>query len=660
MRNISILLIILIIALLAFFTFTDWTPYSHPSVIEEQPVEDVAPARDSSGDMTRAQQALNRGQAQLAQDIAEKYADLIEAQTPAGKRWGHILVDAATETKDVGQLQVLYYFSPTLLLDNEKACLLVAENFLAAGDLEEYDMLRSKAKDTEQNVWTILDSDRLLLEGDRKGANNLLSARTFEGSAEVDRLVRLALINISDDPKTAWRYFSRAEAKDPHNPEIHFFKGKLLETAGKYRKAQAEYEAAVATDPQNSLMLDQLAEFYMRQNQPLKAVELWTSNLDETTADFIWFKGLFWSKVLAAAPKKVTGSPPQGKIQPLLAYLSGLPQGTFWNKTRFNTTAYNDYEMTYWLRLLQALKDNNVKDAVAIQNETSISRGDLNPELEFLFKQILSYQTKGKFDTSSIPRKLSLGSQARHPFISQMESLAQNPGEEPSPELKSLLLSSEAFSAALLATGWTEAALQLHKETVYPSSFPSWVAVDMTRALQDNRTPDQALDFAVRQPQTPDLLLAVGELKISIGDETGALETLKSIVQENNSIGYNAAWLAALLYLEQHQPNKAKEVIYNQPLLYNDVKGKETLARVSIMEGNKLLAEEIYEKISDNSEEAKSYLAKQAFLNGDWEKAKRLTRQLLKLHPNNPQLHKNLERIITEQNQTLNSNMPTT
>lgn len=661
MRNIGIMLILLIIAILAFFTFYDGVILKPRVTIDEEPVEETIDIRDQSGDMNKAEQAIRRGQFESAQEIAERYIDLIESQSAAGKRWGHILVQAAAGTPDIGQLQVLYHFSPSLFKDEEDASLLVAESLLASGDTQGYTQLRNRWVGNEQKnyAWTILDSDRMLLDGDRAGANELLGAKAFQGRAEVDRLMRLALINIADDPKTAWRYFTRAEAKDPNNPEIHLYKGKLLESIGKFRNAQMEYEAAAASDPNNQLMQDHLAEFYLRQKQPGKAVEIWTANMENTSVDFVWLKGFFWSKVLS--PSTVTWSdakPPQGKLQPLLRYLAQLRPGTFWNKERFNHVPAKEeylenYEITFWLRTLEALRNGDAKEAVAIQSETKFTRGELNPDLDFLLKQILSYQTTGKFDRASVSRNLGFTDSVKHPFVAQMEALATSRNPEVPANLDALLNSKEAYSAALLAAGWPEAAIQLHKLPVYPEQFPSWVSVDMTQALKQNRNIEEALDFASMQPQTDVLRLTIAEMKVSLGDEAGALEALMPIATNESEIGYQAAWMAALIYLEQHQSQKAKEVVYNQPLLINDVKGKETLARIVIMEGNKPMAEEIYEKISEVSEEAKSYLARQAFLQQDWEKAKRLTRQLLKLHPNNPQLQKNLDRIIEAQNKAL-------
>lgn len=661
MRNIGILLIIIIIAILAFFSFADWNLLKPVSVIDEEPAEETIDIRDQAGDMNRAEQALRKGQAQNAQDIAEKYVDLIEAQTPAGKRWGYILVQSAAQTHDVGQLHTLYNFSPALFKDQEKASLLVAESLIATGDIEGFTQLRNRWIGNEQTptAWILLDSDRLLLEGDRQGANDLLGSRTFQGKAEIDRLMRLALINAADDPKAAWRFFTRAEAKDPKNPDIHFYKGKLLEFVGKYRNAQLEFETALASDPSNPLIQDQLAEFYLRQNQPRKAIDIWTTNVQDNSVDYIWLKGLFWSKVLL--PTNTDWSklnPPQGKLQPLLAYLTKLKPGTYWNKERFALVPskeefLDEYEITYWLRTLEALRTNDIKNAVAIQNETAFARGNLNPDLEFALKQILSYQTTGTFDKSSPPRNLMEGNEEKHPFFIQLEALATARNPEVSPEMNALLKSKEAFTAALLAAGWNEAAIQLHQIAVYPETFPEWVAVDMIYALKQNRGLQEALDFATMQEATAPLLLTTAELLVADGDEAGALDALEPIVAMDNELGFKAAWMASLIYLEQHQPHKAKEVIYNQPILFNDVKGKETLARIVIMEGNKPLATEIYEKISDVSEEAKSYLARQAYLQGDWEKAKRLTRELLKLHPNNTQLQQNLERIISEQNNAL-------
>lgn len=103
--------------------------------------------------------------------------------------------------------------------------------------------------------------------------------------------------------------------------------------------ARVEYVAAHLTDTSNPLYRDQLAEFYRRYDRLDLAVQTWGQDLDDRSADFIWLKALFWSKV--ATPTSLDSATPAdlyGALAPLVMYLQDLPQHTFWDEALAKNT----------------------------------------------------------------------------------------------------------------------------------------------------------------------------------------------------------------------------------------------------------------------------------------------------------------------------------
>jgi hypothetical protein len=96
-----------------------------------------------------------------------------------------------------------------------------------------------------------------------------------------------------------------------------------------------------------------------------------------------------------------------------------------------------------------------------------------------------------------------------------------------------------------------------------------------------------------------------------------------------------AAWLISLIHIDRGQYTEAKAIIEGQPKLADNVTGKETLARIALLEGNNELANKLYLAIEKVSPEAKSYLARKAFIEKDWKTARELTEDLLRQYPTN-------------------------
>ncbi len=621
-----------------------------------------------AADYAKALDLLKAGKPEEALEIVHKYKSEIESHSPNGMKWMELFVTASEEAKDVPQLIVLFEYFPEIFKEHENASLLVADSYITNNRVKDYKKIRSLWNDRETKVaaWFVLDVDQLLLEGRKEDAINLLKSRTFKDKADVGRLVRLALLYSDNDPKTAWRYLGEAYSKDPQNTDVRSYRGKLLESAGKYNMAHKEYLAAARINPKNIFLKDQLANFYLQQREYPLALKVWSENLAPPSLDNIWVKALFWNKVTTPLDFDWKDTPlPQGRLEPLIAYLSGLGENVFWDKDKFERVSNNKYflktqQETFWLRLLQALKNKDEREAYKLLQYNPFMATSWYPELESALKRVINYRMNGtlKLENPLSVKVDTIDEKKTHlelpPLLTKLEELGnggnqQNAEAQIPQDLRRLLLSNEAFSAIFLAVGWYEAGLQLHELPVIPNDFPDWVAFNIVNAMHHNRSNLQALEFASLQKATPELSLLTSELMISGGDSAAALEKLNKLAKQDSDIGYRAAWLASLIYIDKKDWKNARNTILSQPRLVNDILGKETLARIAYLEGDTSLANKLYTQIEKISPEARSYLARKAYAEKDWKRAKELTEQLIKDYPDNPMLQENLKQIAEEQ-----------
>lgn len=621
------------------------------------------PAQEAQ-DLKTAQQDIDSSQPENVFNIVKNYQDQINDKTENGKKWLDLLIKASIETQNFPQLAVLFDKFPKAFTNNEEAALILANGYLIAHRTEEYDRIRAqwKGHESHSKEWVLLDSDRLLLEGKRPQAIEMLKSQTTTGKTESKRLIRLALITLPQNPRESWNYLTQAAKIDPSNPDIPTYRGRILEAIGKTELAENEYVIAAQIEPKNYFLKDQLAEFYMRTKQYPKAMETWTKALSPTGLDYLWVKTFFWNRVITPVKfdwnesKNLENTP----LKPYILYLTSLPKGMFWDKAAFeklpdHTLYLQTQQSSFWLRLLQALKEGNENEAWNILQDNPFREISWNPQLELALKRILIFRRVKTFNIDHLTTVSPTADSGEQPlFFKQLEDLTKQAQTSPQnklipDDLRELLESSEVFTAAFLSVGWMEAALQLNQQTIIPDGFPQWVAYDLTQALRVNDGNLEALRFATIQKETPTLSLLIGELYIASNSPDAALAQLKQIVNDSSNIGYRASWLVSLLYIEKGDYKAAEEAIKNNARLAQDVLGKETLARIALLEGNTEQADKMYSSIEKQSAEAKSYLARKAFNDQDWAKARELTEELLKDNPNNPVLQDNLKKIIEEE-----------
>ncbi len=653
-----------------------------------------------------------------ALQILKNYEGMMSTNSALSKQWLGLFIQANQQVGNAYQLAILYQYYPEEFNNYEKASILAGEALLHMSQEKSLEAMRQawKGRETLKEDWFLLDVDRLIALGQNQPAVDLLKSETFEGKKDTPRLIRLALLTVNEDPRKAWEYFTEAHDKDPANPAIISYRARLLEATGKNALALAEYVAAIHLDPQSLKLRDQLAEFYIRHRYYPQALQVWVQSFSHPNNASIWLKVLFWSHV--AVPVSFDWSTREitkGPLEPLIAYLINLKAGQFWNDAAYanveNSQRYLDEQQaTYWLRLLEYLKQGQESPAEALVQANIFNSHAWNPHINTLLKRVFAYQKTGALSIAPnlweevlpkvVEEKPGETPAAAHPktspaeqpaasdkapkhnsqespsspakpptaparlssepfaapqtglvtFYDQVEQLAQAAQNSavaaPIPDdVHALLKSPEIFSAIFLSEGWWEAALQLNKMDVLPADFPAWVAYGMTQALRNNRNLATALAFASKQKPTPELNVLIGELLIASHDPDGGLKQLEKYAKENSELGARAAWLTSLIYIDKKAFAKAEEVVQANKLLAQSIMGKEVLARIAFGENKTDETIEIYHSIEDKSPEAKSFFARQAFADKDWNKARTLTLELLRQYPTETALWENLQKI---------------
>jgi len=662
----TVIVILLIVFFGACIGYFSW-----PTIQEKLSKPERPSPIEEARDLEEAQGYIDASEPAKAYKIIRKYDAYITPLTSSGKKWLDLLIRASEELPNARQILTLYEYFPEEFDMRENSAVLIAQSYINENRSQDYDELRDKWRSRETRVkeWFLLDADKHLLDGDHDKAISFLKSQSFKNSEDTARLMRLSLLVVEVNPREAWGYLKEALDKDPDNPSIRLYRGKLLEAAGKEALALSEFIAAVQTKPENMVIRDQLSEFFLRYYQYPQALEVWENTIKEDLAsDFILLKAWFWGRL--TTPTSIDWDNiaiSDGTLKPYLEYLIGLDHDEYWNTTAFDKTPNRSRYLKFqqsslWLRLIQALKEGNEEQALQLIKSNPFSERSWHPDLEVALERILTYRKKGTLTlkTPVIPDEEEYTIdhdtfEIKHfPFFKKLEELAgkeelsSEPIEIPA-DIDALLRSDDAFSAAFLAGGWYEVAIDLQRLAIIPETFPRWLAYGYTQAIRHNQGPIQALEYATRQIPSPDLTLLTGELLIATGSPDAALDTLIPLTRYESGIGRKAMWMVSMIYINKKEYTKAEKMINANTELSNSVLGQELHARIATLQGKTPLAGKIYSSILEKSAEAKSYFARKAYAEKNWYRARKLTEELLVEYPNNITIRKNLQKIIDEQ-----------
>lgn len=637
---------------------------SQNSSLPETPHSQSQTEHKKSTDLQHAERLLNAFRPMEALTILSDISPTIDLSSPSGKEWLRLLIDAYVATHNQSQILLIYNQFPDAFTTNEQAALTIADTLIDTQNTLKYDLLRRQwhGREREYTRWVFLDAQAKLIDDKKDEAAKILESNHFKGKDETDRLVRLAALYLIEDPKRAWNYLTEATQIDPKNADLHTFKASLGEAIDKNHAAHSDYIIAVQHDSDNPYRREQLADFYLRNRQYEQALVILQDTMSAPSLDSIWLKTLFWSLVATPATKTWKNQElPSGPLHDLVTYLQNLPADIYWNQQNFDklpesTTFLSTRQETFWLQLLAALKNGQEDSALKLINENIFQYVSWAPELEKGLKALINYRLSQKNASSNalasqFPRDGNI--ETPQQLLQLLSNISEIPADElPSAiphQLQDYLLSKEAFSMPFLAVGWTEAAIQLHALEKFPDSFPNWISESFTKALNQNRDSKTALNFALAQQPNSALSLLIAELALASNEKQLAFNVLKEIYTVNDESGRRAALILSQFLIEHDNLSDAKKALLAQPNLARDVTARELLARIAVQEGDFKKANAIYLELEKNSSEAKSFLARKAFVDREWTRARQLTEALLKDYPENPILTDNLHRIIAEE-----------
>ena len=599
--------------------------------------------------LAQAESLIREGKGGQALAIAEPFL-----RKQAGPAWSRVELAALVGLQDLPRLAGIFDRTPARVIESEEASILVARAFLHARKTAELTRVRDAWRGREQRPesWLALDSDTLLIARKPRDAEKLLRSRSLSGDADATRLVRLALVTATNDMVGAWNLLAQAAALQPRNPDIRSFRAQILETAGKAELARVEYVAALVAAPQNPLLRDQLADFYRRNRSYDLALDTWVEALSLPTLDFVWLKAQFWSRVLRPVDFSRLGQPPSGDLEPLARQIAALKPGQFFDPGAFGQLPrapryVAQRQEVFWLRVLEALRTRLETQASDLIKFEPANLRSWDPDLAAALCRIVSYRQKQKLNPPGFTFTSSLPETNCHFLFVTIEAAARKELESGrpvalAPEMSSLLRGPNAFSAALLAAGWREAAIQLRPSPHKADGDPEWLSSAFGQALRLNRSPRATLEFLGSGTLPPATALLRAEVLVEEGRHKEALEYLNPLARLSSPVGFRASYLLALNAAENHQLDEARQCVARQPLLARDDMGKELLASLALMEGKTNDAEQIYRGIVGTSIPAKTWFARQAYAQRRWKEARKLTNELLDLVPDSAQLRENM------------------
>ncbi len=581
--------------------------------------------------------------------------------TASPHAWDKVELEALVGLRQLPKLVALYERSPERILANEDASLFVARAYLHARKPKELATLRSQwaNRDKDSIGWFLLDADNYLISDRPKEARRHLEARKFEGTNDVPRLVRLALLDGNRPLTNSWNRLAEAMALDSRNTEVRSFRAQILEQIGRYELARVEYVAAHVADPSNPILRDQLAEFYRRRGAYELAMTTWKDALRPPGLDYLWLKAWFWSRMTVPIEFDWNSTnPPAGDLTPLVDQLRMLPAGRFFDATNFaGLPNYRklavDRQEVHWLQLSEHLLNKAEAAALDHIRFSRFTPLSWNQDLERGLAELLAYRatTNRTFNPPGVQFTASTTPATnRHQFLLMLDKYAieERSGRKPvvPPELDRFLRSPAAPATVFLAAGWREAALTLFKIEDFPAEAPEWAVYGFTQALRLNRNVKLALAFLSNRANTPLLNGLKGELLLADAQIEPGLTLLASIAPGDSDAAYRAAWLTTLAELDRNKPAAARQRLQINKRFASSTAGREILARIALAETNSAEATRIYTSLAAESAEAKTFLARAAFAAKDYPKARKYTEELIALFPDELQLRSNLEEIL--------------
>ncbi|MFV0341129.1 MAG: hypothetical protein ACK5MA_10990 [Parachlamydiaceae bacterium] len=640
-----------IAALLAAIALGSFTFWSYAERQESKQQQDAEQQELFQQKLQIAESLIYRKHPQNALNLLKNNTPDTSQTAEERARWLELTLKSAEGMENQKLLVELYNLDPSLFTNRESLGLKIAAYYLQKDDFLSFDKIKSdfKSQPKSSPQWDLLTADALALQGQSDKARTLLESLRLQGAQETERLLRLALLAENEHPKYAFDKLTEALKNSPQNSDLHYYRAKLLQNSGHEELAQKEIEQALRLSPETPFYREELIDGYIEKGQWQQAYNALQSFYLPPSSGKIWLSALFLDKAYKPFPTHFDNRPiPEDQFTPLLRYLLTVGRDNYWNyilaaqQPAIDHLA-NQTTKALWLKLLNDLNIGHEKDSLHLL-EAHPEMAALHPQLYEGLKQTLAFRLR----TPSAPIYAQKPTEQKpHPLFTQLHSTPY------SKELEKLLVSDEAFTAVLLAAGWNEAAIREHKLTSLPAEFPKWVAFSLTQALNENRGPEAALQFAYAQSETPQLSLLIGTLELKAHHKEKGIAILRALASKTNDVGVKAAKTLTDYLVSNKDWNAAYAAVTANDPFTNSLEGKERLAKIQLNRGKTEEAQALYQSILDQSSEAKSYYAALYFKQKNYQQALLLTRDLLKQFPYREDLKEQLALIEKAKSQAV-------
>ena len=568
------------------------------------------------------------------------------------KAWRQLDFRIAGAQRDLPGLVALAESEPALATTDEVAALWLFRTYDAAGMTDAAERLRTAWRGREANAvsWLCADADRLIASNHVDEARILLSRRSFSGTDDVGRLLRLAMVS-ANRPADLARYLDQAYRLDPKNADVRTLRGQLLEKAGQPEYARMEFIAALAADPQNPLQRDQLGSFYLRQRDLSQAAQVFSEKLGPEVPDYLWERAAFLARLLGR-PSPDAKTLPAERRSTYAGWLVQLPSAQLWDGGGYAALHLSpDHELSrpsaFWLGLAERLRVGD--EPAAMQRMAKATRPVIGEAPALHASLRLALAVRGGLGLKEAGITFPAPFENEHQFVRQLRAAAAGQLTPAAvAEVTRVLRSKNAFAACFLAEGWPAPAVAL-ADLDAATTAPEWLQFGLLHALGGVRGTVAALAFASRLPPQPATDFARAGLLLTSGREAEALALLENLARGKGDVAYSAGWLRATRLVELQRFPEALATLDGCGELRAAVPAGELRARIALLRGDPKAAENQYRILREQSLEAGAFMARQAFVARDWREARRLTTYWLEKLPDNLQLRQNLVAIAEEE-----------
>ncbi|WP_269539116.1 tetratricopeptide repeat protein [Cerasicoccus fimbriatus] len=525
------------------------------------------------------------------------------------------------------------------LAETETEALVLARAAIHERDTRIYDAIveRWQGNAAQHAAWIFLETDALIVAGKITEARELLEQHSFSGRQESNRLLRLSVLS-TNEPRETLRLIDESVRAMPDNPDALSFRGQVFESLGQYQAARADYVRAVALDNDSPLFWDQLAEFYRRREQYNFAVQSWLDGFAKTGVPEFWVKAWFWRRVSGLGPA-LPAAPQTGPFTEYTQYLAALPESTWWDAETFSALPYasriqQQRQETFWLRLLQTLQDDAHTEALMLLRADPFANRSWAPDLKLALMTILLWQAD-----EPLPATPLNTDETDHQFYRSLATLAQTTA---SPELEKVLAGTSAYAAAFLAEGWLATAIDFDERQ---AGQPAWFDYGQAQARRQIESVDAAIARLDKSSDHAETQLLLADLLWLQQRPEEATAIWKKYQATPGAVGQRASTLLAVQAATANQWDDVADVAAANPEWAASTFGAEMRARLALAKGDLNAAREIYASIADASMDAKLFLARLAYQDKNWTRARELTQALIKENPDEPAFYQNLQAI---------------